>query len=181
MRRLLAAALLCVPLAASAKLTSTSGSYAGGPPAFVGYPDDANSAASVGTANAAFTVPVNVTSPCPLTGFRVNQGATSGNLDIGVYTMAGTKLTSTGAKVSTGTGLQTYTLNGSTYTLNTGGYLFAIAADNTTVTFTRGGTTGLIGAQKYSTSYPLPTTITGGVVTANFFSIVGICAGGISQ
>lgn len=145
---------------------------------YIGNPNDPNSANSVSNSSSCWTVPTTLPVPCTLTGFRVDQGASSGKIDLGVADINKNVLTHLGNTSSAGTGFQTYSL-ASNYSLGAGTYLLFVCSDNTTATFTRSGVDGVIGTYQCTTSYPVGTTLTNCSVAANAFSIVGLCSGGL--
>jgi len=110
-------------------------------------------------ANFAFLSPFEVHRSIARTGARTYISVQSGNIDIGIYNAAGTRIASTGSIACPATGEQTVAFTGSV-TLDPGErYYLAFAADNTSVaTAIRHGiinTSGYIGIG----ALPLPATL----------------------
>lgn len=124
-------------------LTSTG---AGSPPAFEavaagGYTpvmkatDFAGLAGNAGgggfsTANDAAYMPIDIHGAMTITKISLYIATSSGNIDVGIYNAAGTKLVSLGSTASPGTGMQTLTV--ASTVLAAGQHFIALAADNTT-------------------------------------------------
>lgn len=108
------------------ELTS-AGSLATAIAASVAYP----------TANLAFFHSIWVPTPCTIVQMFAYNGATvSGNIDVGLYAMDGTRLVSSGSTAQAGTNvLQAFDVTDTT--IGPGEYYLAIAMDNTTGTLFR--------------------------------------------
>lgn len=121
------------------------------------------------TSNLAILVPFVVSYPTLVRSIVVNIGASSGNLDAGIYDADFTKVVSLGSTASPGTGVREFTALTDT-TLMPGLYYMALAADNTTITFNRGAPLAQIvqaaGAVQMAAAFPLPTTITPAAASA---------------
>jgi hypothetical protein len=83
-------------------------------------------------ANRAIFQPFRVAEPCVIKQLYVHNGATaSGNIDVGVYSMDGTQLVSTGSTAQSGTSnLQVFDVTDTL--IGRGAYYVAVAMDNTT-------------------------------------------------
>lgn len=93
------------------------------------------------TANAAVYVPVFLSDDAIAYQLLYWVGATSsGNIDVGIYSDTGVRLTSTGSTAMSGTTNTLQELNITDLALNPGPYMLAVAVDNTT------GTTFLSGS-----------------------------------
>ena len=93
----------------------------------------------------------------------LNGTAVSGNVDMGIYTMGGSKVVSIGTTVQTGTStIQIYDIADTL--LAPGYYMLALALDNTTGTFFRfvpsaqWATT--MGVQQMASAFVLPSSVT---------------------
>lgn len=113
-------------------------------------------------ANQANLVALVMLRKATITGYRFLIGTSSGNLDVGIYDSAFTRLWSRGSFASPGTGAREVLISAgspTTLTLTPGLYYTAFAADNTTVTFVgvNQGVTGILKIK--ATSFPLPSAI----------------------
>jgi hypothetical protein len=122
-------------------------------------PRDFTQTGAMTAADYAFLMPFSVKRPVTRTGARTYIAAQSGNIDVGIYSAAGTRLASTGSISCPATGERTVAFTASV-TLYPGIlYYLAFAADNTSVaTAIRHGiiaTSGYVGIG----SLPLPSTI----------------------
>ncbi len=118
------------------------------------------------TANLAIYVPVRIATPLIAKQLFLWNGATvSGNVDMGIYDVAGRRIVSAGSTAQAGTSvLQLFDITDTW--LGRGLYYFGLAFDNTTATITRGAwsdarvgrTVG--GTVQQATAFPLPTTAT---------------------
>lgn len=116
------------------------------------------------TANKALYIPIRITHPCVALRMLVLNGATaSGNMDVGIYDYAGTRLVSSGSTAQSGTSaFQDFDITDTL--LGPGIFYLALALDNTT------GTIGMhtvfprylraAGVQEQGTAFALPATAT---------------------
>jgi hypothetical protein len=122
---------------------------------------DGSSAALAANNNAHLTMMI-VEREFVCTNVRFHIGTSSGNIDVGIYDSSFTRLWSRGSFASPGTGSRTVGISAgtpTTLTLTPGVYWFALAADNTTVTF-RGTSAQLVSKSvTKGTSFPLPSSI----------------------
>jgi len=107
------------------------------------------------------------------------NGATlSGNFDIGVYSMAGTRLFSTGTTAQAGSAslMRVVTIN---WTLDPGNYYLALVVDNTTATViaTPPSASNLRsnGCKQMAAAFVLPSTATFAAYASGFLPVFGIC------
>lgn len=114
------------------------------------------------------------------TGVVYNGATASGNIDIGIYNSAGTRLASNGGTAQSGTStLQLLTFSAST-TLAAGSlYFMGLVLDNTTGTVQRMNAFGNmdaqgIGIKNVAASYPLPSTVTYATVSSTIVPVMGI-------
>lgn len=107
----------------------------------------------------------------------LNGNTVSGNLDIGIYDVAGTKLVSTGSTAQSGTSaLQTVTITA--LPLAPGTYYMAMAMDNTTGTLYRITTPTVnlaigLGWFQQATAFPLPATFTPASLATGYWAWFG--------
>lgn len=134
-------------------------------------------------ASRAYLFPIKIGEITTLTkAWSVNGTVVSGNLDIGLYDAAGTRLLSTGSTAQAGTStLQIVDITD--VTIPAGHYYLALAEDNAAATFLRGSWP--ISAQNFAgvlsidpDVFPLPATVTpttlgGGNYTPLFGFLVG--------
>jgi len=129
-----------------------------------GYPNAQGSAAWP-AANRAIFVPFEV--PIPLVATRMiwrNGSAVSGNVDAGIYDLAGNRLASIGSTAQSGTSTQ-QSVDLTDTLLRPGVYLMALALDNTTGTIARWGNPGVqmleaAGVRQMASAFPLPDPVT---------------------
>lgn len=125
---------------------------------------DASASAVWPAANRAIFVPFYLPSTMPVTQlFSFNGSAVSGNIDVGIYDIAGVKRVSAGSTAQSGTStIQTFSVSAE---LSQGTYYLAQALDNgtgTTVraTFANNSFTTSFGLQQMAAAFPLPATAT---------------------
>lgn len=116
-------------------------------------------------ANKALLIPFRLVVPFTVKQISwFNGSVVSGNVDAGVYDIAGNRLVSIGSTAQSGTStIQAVTCT--TTPLAPGYYFMALAADNTTATMTRFGSIGVTileahGMQEMAAAFALPSTIT---------------------
>lgn len=117
------------------------------------------------SANRAIFLPVEIAVPRLVKQLAwLNGAAVSGNVDAGIYDLAGNRIVSVGGVAQTGT--TTIQIADITDTmLRPGVYFLALVLDNTTGAIRRINTIGtnfmrVGGIQQASTAYPLPSTVT---------------------
>jgi hypothetical protein len=116
-------------------------------------------------ANMALFIPFKLTNPTTAKQLFIYNGATaSGNVDVGLYTEAGVRLTSAGSTAQAGTNaLQVFDIPD--VTLGPGRFYLAMALNNTTGTVFRNtlgnaGQGNYLGMLKQDSAFPLPATAT---------------------
>jgi hypothetical protein len=102
--------------------------------------------------------------------FVINGAAVSGNIDVGIYNEAGTRLVSSGSTAQAGTSaIQEFDITDTT--LSEGIYYLAVAMDNTTGTLQRGTGSSLrlqmTGMAIQASAFPLPATATFAALAAS--------------
>lgn len=111
--------------------------------------------------------------------FSYNGAAASGNIDVGIYDAAGTRLASTGSTAQSGTNtLQVFDITD--FVLVPGKYYLAVAMDNTTGTLFA-HTAGIAGhhyasggVMQEASAFPLPATATFASMAQNFLPMIGL-------
>jgi hypothetical protein len=115
------------------------------------------------SANYAIFSPVVVPQTVTVYQMAWGNGVPSGNVDVGIYDIAGNRLVSSGSTAGAGSST-TQAVDITDTVLNPGIYFFAIACDNTTATFWRvAWNLELLrgsGVQGVASSFPLPSTVT---------------------
>lgn len=133
-------------------------------------------------ANRAYLYPIKLGDITTLTqAWTANGAAVSGNIDIGLYDVAGTRIMSTGTTVQAGTSTLQI-IDHADVTVPAGHYYLALAASSATAQFLRGvglaSTQNFAGVITMATAFALPATITptiagGGNYTPLFGFLVG--------
>ena len=131
------------------------------------------------TANKAMYMPFWLAQPIIVVKlFCLNGAAVSGNVDMGIYDAAGTKIVSTGSTAQAGISvIQEFDIADTV--VGPGLFYLAIALDNTTGTIYRGfflslPVASLAGMAHQLTAFPLPATATFAAVATN--TTIPICA-----
>lgn len=110
--------------------------------------------------------------------FSSNGAAVSGNIDLGIYAIDGTRILSKGSTAQAGTSaLQA--LDVTDKFIAAGSYFFACALDNTTGTLLAlaSGTLGLTiltGCYQMASAFPLPATATFAALTSDYVPAIGL-------
>ncbi len=130
-------------------------------------------------ANRAYFFVFEVSSPIIVTqAWTYNGTVVSGNIDMGVYSLTGTLLVSSGTTVHAGLSvLQSVGLTDTA--LPPGLYWMALAVNNITATFFRWSTAAIqwqipVGVQQMATAFPLPATATFANPTTTFVPCFGL-------
>ena len=132
------------------------------------------------TANLALYVPFYVPETIIIKRVFWSNGSTvSGNVDMGIYDDAGTRIASTGSTAQSGTTApQTVALAA---TLTAGMYYLGLAMDNISGRITRatGGTGGIgilvaTGMVQEASAFPLPNPATFAALTTNYMPLFGV-------
>lgn len=130
------------------------------------------------SANRAVYIAFRLYVPAVVTKIVCINGATaSGNMDVGIYTIDGTRIVSKGSTAQSGTNaLQTLDITDTQ--LFPGSYLMAMVMDNATGTVFRKGTNSILmktmGCYQQATAFPLPATATFATLTGSFIPILGL-------
>lgn len=108
--------------------------------------------------------------------FAINGSSVSGNIDMGLYTQDGARITSIGSTAQAGTStIQFFDI--ADITLGPGRYYLAVAMDNTTGTLFRANPSvarlQAVGMAKQATAFALPSSITFATVTALYLPLIG--------
>lgn len=131
-------------------------------------------------ANRALYVPFRLTVPFTFNSISTPLGTASGNLDLGVYSVDGTKIVSTG---STAAVANVNTISVTPTLLGPGLFYFGMAADNTTLAVYSLLLTGAlsavplirsVGCGQQATAFPLPSSIAFAANTGTIIPIIGI-------
>lgn len=131
-----------------------------------------------GVANDAVFTPLYLQWPVRVKRLWVANGATvNGNLDVGIYSVGGTRLVSAGTTAQSGSNaLQFFDI--ADLLLGAGAYYLAVAFSSTTATLFRGapalGRVRQMGLAKMASAMPLPATVTLAVPTVAFIPMMGI-------
>jgi hypothetical protein len=131
-------------------------------------------------ANRALFIPFVITKPTLIKQlFVLNGAAVSGNIDVGIYDAAGTKIVSSGSTAQAGTTvIQSFDVTDTM--LAPGQYYFAVALDNSTGTLLRVTVGGSgyrqqeLGMAQQSTAFPLPATATFATIASDYIPVVGL-------
>lgn len=117
------------------------------------------------TANTAFFIPTFVAEQVLVTQlFSQNGSAVSGNIDVGIYTMDGTRIVSSGSTAhASGNANQLFNITDTL--LGPGVFYLALALDNVTGAITRylmptSVPSGVLGVCEMATAFPLPAMAT---------------------
>lgn len=135
--------------------------------------------ANISVANRATYIPVKVEQSVLCTGMAFTVGTQSGNISVGLYNQAGTRLATSGVVATPAPGRQTVAFSAGVY-LSPGIYYLALSCDNVTATFAHSEASGLAGvglARFQDTAHPLPATAAFGGVTGNQLTLIGRVSG----
>lgn len=131
-------------------------------------------------ANRAFYIPVRISQAILLAQFFVLNGATvSGNIDVGIYDIAGTKISSSGSTAQAGVNaIQTF--NVTDIAIGPGLFYLAGSMNNTTGAVANSSLSSAVVGDKamgcfmQNTAFPLPATWTIASDGRNFVPVIGI-------
>ena len=109
--------------------------------------------------------------------FSINGAAVSGNIDVGIYSEDGARITSSGTTAQSGTSVPQF-FDVTDIVLGPGRYYLAVAMDNTTGTLFRATTTLIarfqsLGMAKQATAFALPASATFATITAAYLPLIG--------
>lgn len=132
------------------------------------------------TGNKAYYVPFMLYEPYIVAQLFVANGATaSGNVDVGIYDAAGTRIVSSGSTAQSGTtALQLFNITDTL--IGPGQFYFAVAMDNTTGTLYRSlvasSTTEMrhMGILQQTSAFALPATATFAALSNNYLPLIGM-------
>lgn len=131
------------------------------------------------TANLAIFIPFRITAPMTAKLLWVANGATaSGNIDLGIYDVAGTRIINKGSTAQSGTSA-IQTLDITDTQIGPGVFYLAMAMDNTTGTTARYVPTAVtlcafIGAAQMASAFALPATATFAAASNAYVPIIGL-------
>lgn len=136
--------------------------------------DNSGAASVFGSANDAVYVPFVVAEPITVTQIHVVVGTQNGNVDVGIYNAAGTRLVSAGTTAVGAVGVQTFNITDTL--LPRGRYFAAMATDSATAKFSTAvlrvnrdqDGNAVMGIKKQATAFPLPATATFASPTSTF-------------
>lgn len=128
--------------------------------------------------NMAIYVPFFVEAPINISQFSWFLGATvSNNVDMGIYSSAGTRIKSVGGIAASGTASTLQNFNVGTVELGVGLYYMGFVSSSTSSTYfavtgANPSMIGAIGIFQQSGSYPLPATATFSTATVNYIPLM---------
>jgi hypothetical protein len=129
-------------------------------------------------ADRALYIPFIIEAPVPVTQIAWENGATlNGNVDVGIYDLAGKRLVSLGSTAQAGASV--VQVGDITDTpLNQGVYYMAMASSSATATFARvqPGSIGVRagGGLQQATAFPLPSSATFAAVASSFLPMLAL-------
>ena len=129
-------------------------------------------------ANLAIYIPFRVSAPVLVTQMFTTNGSTvAGNVDIGIYDVAGTRLVSSGATAQSGTSaLQAYDITDTL--LAPGQFYLACSLSDGTATIARVATSAqflrAFGCAQEASAHPLPATATFATMAQAYLPIIGL-------
>ena len=133
------------------------------------------------SANLAILIPFRLPAPLLVQRLFLLNGATaSGNVDIGIYDVAGTRLVSTGSTAQSGTSA-VQSVDVTDTPLAAGLFYLALAMDGTTGTVQRKTTSNVasckaLGMAQVASAFALPATVTFATCTNAFIPYFGLTA-----
>lgn len=149
----------------------------------LGIPNATIASAVWPSGSLAIYIPFAVVVPITITQLFWHNGATaSGNVDMGIYDAAGTKLTSTGSTAQ-GTVSVLQLVNITDIVIGPGCFYFALAMDNTTGTMFRTTLGALLelqrglGMAQQASAFALPATATFAALANNYAPACGLIIG----
>jgi hypothetical protein len=113
--------------------------------------------------------------------FNINGNVVSGNIDVGIYTAAGSKVITSGSTTQSGTDVvQVYNIADTA--LAVGRYYFALALDNTSgrnngMAALNVHRTNAMGCLQQTSAFPLPSSATFAAYSEVFVPVVGAMLG----
>lgn len=136
------------------------------------------------TANLALYIPFRLQEPISITKlFSVNGAVVSGNIDVGIYSVDGTRLVSSGSTAQAGTDVcQAFDIADTL--LVPGDFYLAVAMNNATGTLFRGAPAApgaqllrLAGVFRQTSAFPLPATASFATPTVSYTPAIGLLWG----
>jgi hypothetical protein len=110
--------------------------------------------------------------------FYITGSASSGNIDMGIYTSDFTRIVSSGSTAQGASAQTVYILDITDTLLERGTYYLAVAMDNTTGTMMRQNTSAAGGARlgmaTMNTAFPLPATVTAVTPATGYMPMIGL-------
>jgi hypothetical protein len=108
--------------------------------------------------------------------YALNGASVSGNIDVGIYSDDGAKITSAGSTAQAGTNVPQF-FDITDVVIGPGRYYLAVAMDNTTGTLFRTNLSvarcQALGMAKQATAFALPASATFATVTATYLPLIG--------
>lgn len=130
-------------------------------------------------ANTAYFIPFVVSKPITVVKmFLCNGAAVSGNVDLGIYDSAGTKIISIGSTAQSGTSArQEFDITDTQ--IGPGQFYMALAIDNTTAATKNGPLSNVIlgkafGIAEQASAFPLPATATFATLSSAYLPLMGL-------
>ena len=148
------------------------------------FSTDAWASAVYVAANRAIFFPFRIPHPLLVVKlFAANGTVVSGNIDVGIYDVAGTRLVSSGSTLQAGiSAIQEFNIADTL--LGPGLFYLAVAMDNVTGTLFRGSSGGTApvplellvtqGMAQQATAFPLPATATFAQVAQDYIPVIGL-------
>lgn len=117
---------------------------------------------TIGAANRALYLPCVIGVACTIIGVKIRVGTQSGNISVGLYSSAGSRVATSGAVACPASGVANVAFTAS-YVATAGRYYLAISCDNVTATFAApnpANTAGPGACRFEASAHPLPATAT---------------------
>lgn len=130
-----------------------------------------NAFATWPSANAAIFMPIRIIEPTLIVNIAVSNGTLAGNTDVGIYSLNGVRLVSSGSTAQAGS-FQTFDIADTM--LGPGVYYAAVARDEATTgttfrhSFASNVIPKIIGMAEMAAAFPLPATATLATITSNY-------------
>lgn len=132
------------------------------------------------TANKAFYIPFRLLSPYNVRRLFVANGtAVSGNIDLGIYSLDGARIFSTGSTAQAGTSALQYIALGTDILLSPGTYYWGISVSNVVATVFRSTAMAAYlfrqsGILEQLTAFPLPNPATFAAPSLSYLPLIGM-------
>lgn len=135
--------------------------------------------------NSAYLVPFAMRSPYLVrrVWWANGSGTITGNVDVGIYTLSGTLLVSSGATAQANASVIQSVALGTPFLLGPGSYYMAMSSSSATATFFHFAPSTIslqqLGVAQAGTANPLPATVTFATITSNHLPLFGIASAGV--